>query len=116
MKIDGQVYKAHRLAWVYVHGIEPKRHLDHINGVRDDNRIANLREATVSQNAMNKKAVNRLKGAHWNGTVKKWQSVVVKSGRQIWLGYFASAEAAHAAYCSAAKTHFGEFANAGICQ
>jgi hypothetical protein len=48
--ILGRRYKAHRLAWLYVHGEWPGRELDHINCDKSDNRIANLRPATRSQN------------------------------------------------------------------
>lgn len=50
--IDGKYYKAHRLAWFYVHGLWPKEQIDHINLIKDDNRINNLRCATNSQNCM----------------------------------------------------------------
>jgi len=37
--IDGKEHKAHRLAWLYTHGVFPEDQIDHINGVRHDNRI-----------------------------------------------------------------------------
>jgi len=51
--IDKKIYKAHRLAWLYVYGEFPKEQLDHINGNKEDNRICNLREANQSQNNFN---------------------------------------------------------------
>jgi hypothetical protein len=51
--IDGVRYLAHRLAWLYVYGVWPSQMVDHINRVRTDNRIANLREADCSLNAQN---------------------------------------------------------------
>ena len=54
--VDGRLYQAHRLAWLYVHGSFPPDCIDHINGIRTDNRIENLRPATKSQNTMNSKA------------------------------------------------------------
>jgi citrate synthase len=48
IKIDGKEYKAHRLAWLYVHGNHPENQIDHANRNREDNRIKNIREATQS--------------------------------------------------------------------
>ena len=53
IQIQGRVYMAHRLAWLCVHGRWPAQEIDHINGERDDNRIANLREATREINGQN---------------------------------------------------------------
>jgi hypothetical protein len=50
IKVDGKSYKAHRLAWLMTHGEWPAEQIDHINGVRTDNRIVNLREASKKQN------------------------------------------------------------------
>src|SRR5687768_10767115 len=53
--LDGKNYLGHRIAWLIVNGEWPRGDIDHINGVRDDNRWTNLREATRSQNASNAK-------------------------------------------------------------
>src|SRR3990167_3120706 len=50
---DGILYRAHRLAWLYVYGFWPPADIDHINGNRSDNRIVNLRSVTRSQNLQN---------------------------------------------------------------
>ena len=55
IQIDGRAFLAHRLAWLYVHEVWPQGQIDHINGVKADNRIANLREATASQNGQNRR-------------------------------------------------------------
>lgn len=52
--ILGTVYQAHRLAWLHYHGEWPKQQIDHINRVRDDNRIVNLRDVSYLENARNK--------------------------------------------------------------
>jgi len=54
--IDGRLYPAHRLAWLYVHGTMPKWTIDHINHRRDDNRIANLRDVPHRENCQNREA------------------------------------------------------------
>lgn len=54
--IDGRIYSCHMLAWMYIYGEFPSMRLDHINCIRDDNKIKNLREATHSQNMMNSPA------------------------------------------------------------
>ena len=50
IRVDGQMYQAHRLAWFYIHGHWPVNLIDHKNTIRDDNRLSNLREATRAEN------------------------------------------------------------------
>ena len=111
IQLDGRLHRAHRLAWAYVHGEFPKDHIDHINGSRDDNRIANLREATNAQNRQNMrhrrrdKSVGRL-GAFWISSRGKWEARITVEGRCKFLGYFETEAQAHAAYVEAkAKEH-----------
>jgi hypothetical protein len=75
--IDKKGYKAHRLAWFYVHGKWPTLLIDHINRIRDDNRICNLREASAELNAQNrKKRINKnTTGTRYNKSRKKWHAV-----------------------------------------
>ena len=113
--IDRKLYYAHQLAWLYMHG-ELVSELDHINGIRSDNRIFNLRPATRTQNNGNsrkpKHNTSGFKGVCYHKRDKKWQAQIHHKGRQIWLGLFDTAEAAHAAYCEKANELFGEFARA----
>lgn len=111
IQVDGCRYSAHRLVWFYVHGVFPEKQLDHQNGVRDDNRIANLREATPSQNQANSKPKrNGLKGVCWNKRLQKWQANITINGKLICLGRFGSEIQAHEAYCKSAQSVFGDFA------
>lgn len=106
--------KAHRLAWLLDTGSWPTRHIDHINGVRSDNRIANLREATASENRLN--AIRRsdsktgVKGVTRPANCNRWQAKIGVNGQRIHLGYFKTIEEARAAYLSAVANHHGDFA------
>lgn len=115
--IDRETYPAHRLAWVYMNGEWPSN-LDHINGNKVDNRIANLRQATKRQNAANvgRRVDNTsgFKGVSFikrlKGTRNPWLATMAVNGKSTYLGYFETKEAAAEAYMKAAKEHFGEFA------
>ena len=112
ISIWGKHYFAHRLAWLYMTGEWPNGHLDHKNGIPNDNRFRNLREATYSQNHANRrpyKGRSLPKGV----TQRSKNSFAAHLGynkKQIYLGSFKRIEQAHAAYLKAAKHHFGEFA------
>jgi hypothetical protein len=111
----GKSYQAHRVAWLFVYGEWPAGQLDHINGIGTDNRIANLRLATQSQNNANRhknvRSFSPLKGVSYQRRRSKpWIARITKDKRSIYLGRFATCEAAHATYLEAAETMFGEFA------
>jgi hypothetical protein len=115
--LDQVFYRAHRLAWLYVYGRWPQGDIDHINGVRGDNRIANLREATHSQNMANrgpqKNNKSGFKGVSQHTQTGKWIAFIkAKSGNSKVrnLGSFDTPEEAHRAYRAAASELFGEFA------
>lgn len=113
--IHGRSYVAHRVAWALHYGEWPVNHIDHINGVRTDNRIENLRQATNSQNLMNRgKQENNTsgyKGVYFNKEKNKWQAHIHSGGENIYLGRFSTPEAAHDAYSFAAIKLHMEFAN-----
>lgn len=102
--LDRKYYMAHRLAWFYMTGKWPNSLIDHINGIKNDNRWANLREATSQQNNWNKK-VSRL-----NRTGLKGVYLIRNKYRvYICLGSFSNKEEAKAAYNKAAEKLHGEF-------
>ena len=111
VRVENGTYQAHRLVWKWVYGTDPQE-LDHINLVRTDNRIWNLREATPSQNAMNRPPMGRYaKGVTKidNGFV----STISKDGRKHYLGYYKSEAEAAEAYAEAAAKLHGSFARVG---
>lgn len=108
ISINRKRYYAHRLAWYFVHNEWPKS-IDHINRDPSDNRIANLRPTTQTQNNANRRVVrNGLKGAFRSGT--GWVARVGESNNSHYLGWYKTEEQAHAAYCKAAVRIHGKFA------
>lgn len=88
--------------------------VDHINHVGLDCRRSNLRMATPSQNVANSRGKpTKLKGVGFSPNGKRFSARIKVNYKSIHLGYFATAEAAHAAYVEAARKYFGEFANDG---
>ena len=113
IEYKGKSYSAHRLAWFYIYKKFPQNQIDHINGNRADNRIANLREATHGQNRANSKHnnMNGLKGVCYRShlKIKPWVAQITHNRKVIYLGCYPTKELAHAAYCEAAKKLHGEF-------
>lgn len=116
IRIATILYGAHRLAWLWVHGVWPTGVIDHIDGDPSNNRIANLRDVTHQENIFNQRlrsnSASGLKGVSRDKDGIRWRAYIVKDGRQNWLGSFDTAEEAHAAYCRAAEKLHGEFARA----
>lgn len=114
--VDYVLRRANRLAFLYMTGAMPPDGvvIDHINGVADDNRWANLRQATLSQNAINGRLrTNNTSGTHgvtFDAARDKWRAQIRIAGRKVNLGRFSRKEDAIAAYVMAAKEHHGEFA------
>lgn len=108
--LDGKLYYAHRLAWLYVHGAWPSKLIDHINGNRSDNRIQNLRDVEPSVNAQNirqafKTNASGVLGASLFKRTGRYVAMIRIDGKKRYLGYFDTAEEAHAAYLAAKRKH-----------
>lgn len=112
IRIDYKLYRAHRLAHLYMTGSLPD-YVDHKNMVRSDNRWCNLRAATNSQNMMNVPAprhnTSGVKGVTWHKAARKWSAQIQLNGEKIYLGIFQEKTDAIKARKAAEETHFGEF-------
>lgn len=113
MYVDGKNRRACRLAWLYMTGKWP-RTIDHINGNKADDRFANLRDVTPSQNNWNcgKHARNKSghKGIYWKKDHGRWLVQVQAHSKQTIIGYFKTLEAAVEAQKKAYADLHGEFA------
>lgn len=105
--------KAHAIVWALHHGVWPPMKIDHINGNPADNRIENLRLATDTENARNRRAHSTnalgLKGVHRHACGRFVAQIQIE-GRKRYLGLFATAEEASAAYAREEMVAFGPFA------
>jgi hypothetical protein len=89
-------YLVHRLGWFLHHGVWPDKDLDHINGIKDDNRIVNLREVSRSQNMHNSKLFSNSTTGH-RGVRKHrdaWQARITINYKEVNLGTFSTIEKA----------------------
>lgn len=107
VRIDGRSYKLHRLAWLYMTGEWPVGDVDHINGVRHDNRFSNLRDVPRGQNLENRRAANPGKksglplGVHRERYA--FSARISRDNCSIVLGHFPTPEEASAAYIQAKR-------------
>lgn len=106
VSIFGKKFRLHRIAWIYVYGDWPAQQIDHINGVRDDNRIANLRDVDSSTNNQNKIGPHResksgVRGVRSRGD--RWLADIQTRGVRKFLGSFATLEQASRAYAEAKR-------------
>jgi hypothetical protein len=116
IKVMGRTYKASRIAIALSHGAWPSETeaVDHINCDIKDNRLANLRVCTASENRKNnggnRGTKSGLKGAYPHGS--GYRSVIWINGKLRQIGQYKTAAEAHEAYAEAARIHYGEFARA----
>ncbi len=116
IKFFNKGYQVHRLVWLYIHVSFPSdnKEIDHINGIRDDNRLINLREATRAQNQHNKPIsknnTSGCKGVMWNKSEEKWRASISFNNLRKHLGSFNTKEEAIKARKDAEKQYHKEFA------
>lgn len=112
--IQKKLYLSHRLVWLYMTGEWPLYQIDHINMIRTDNRFANLRPATRSQNYTNrisyKNSTHGFKGIYFHKASGSWHATVMRNRKKISLGYYRTPELAHQAYTAFTLQEDGEFA------
>lgn len=113
--IKGTVWKGHRVAWLLYYGTDPGHfQVDHINGLRHDNRISNLRLCTNQENRCNTKRYSSntsgVKGCCWDKKKSKWQVQIQSFGKRKHVGYFDNLEDAEHAAINARKNHHQKFA------
>ena len=115
LRINGNQYLAHRIAWLLCTGQDPlKLQIDHIDGNGCNNKIKNLRLATNMQNGYNRKMntnnTSGYKGVSFDKRNNKWVAEIMFNGNHKYLGLFCLPELAHMAYCKAAAELHGDFA------
>lgn len=115
IRVLRKLYKAHRLAWFYVHGKWPSQDLDHVDRDKTNNAMANLREASSAQNVANSlvriDCKANLKGVRLaNGCKNVWVARITENGKRRTIGRYNSPSIAYEAYCEAARAHFKQFA------
>lgn len=92
IKVEKKKYRAHRLAWLYMYGQMPPEQVDHINRVRNDNSILNLRLASQRQNMQNagefKHNTSGAKGVGWYKRVGLWRASISCNKKHIHIGYY----------------------------
>lgn len=87
-----KVCRAHRVCWAIHHGSWPENEVDHINGVRTDNRISNLRDVSPLENRKNSKTPSNNSSGHigvrWHAAAKKWQATIGVNKTSVYLGLY----------------------------
>lgn len=113
--IKGTYYFAHRIIWeMHNDNIPEGLVVDHIDGNRSNNCIANLRVCTFQQNHFNRgrQSNNKsgFKGVSWHKQKAKWVAQIKIKGKNKFLGFYHDPEKAYEKYCEMAIKHYGEFA------
>ena len=116
--VENKVYAAHMIVWTLVKGVWPTTIIDHVNGVKSDNREDNLREADTVRNAYNQVKPRNNKSGYrgvyldtTRNSAKQWKASCSVNGKRSTIGYFLTAQLAHEALVKFRELHHGEFAN-----
>ena len=111
IRLNGAIYRAHRLIWKLVTGEEPPAIIDHRDGDGENNKWNNLRVATSTQSLFNRRILSNIvsciRGVSRDG--KRWRASIQVDGITRYRGTFATPEEASAAYEHAAREFHGEF-------
>lgn len=107
VNIGQRSYRVHRIIWLIVYGRWPVDFIDHINGIKTDNRLVNLREVSHSENMQNQRAAHK---NNFHGSLGvtlrpngKWQARITTRGVRVSLGCFCSKQEAENTYINAKK-------------
>lgn len=110
-EVCGRKEYAHRMAWLWVYGVQPSNGIDHINGVKTDNRIQNLRDVPQQINMQNRSKVNLNRTSNLRGvrpSLNRWSARITVNRKEIHIGNFDTKEQAHAAYIATKRLlHIG---------
>lgn len=115
IRIGSRQYRAHRLAWLYVHGYWPSDEIDHINHVPDDNRLLNLRDVAHRENGKNhrrRRDTKHVTGISWDEERSKWRAYINVDSKKRFFGSFGHVQKAIAVR-RAAEYVFGYHQNHG---
>ena len=107
VRLDYKIHYVHRLVWLYVYGVMPQNCIDHINCIRHDNRLSNLRDVSVAENSQNRQKAQSNNSCGFLGVTKrrnKWEFCCKAFGKAITKGGFATPELAYAAYIETRRT------------
>jgi hypothetical protein len=107
IRIGGKKYFAHRVAWLAYHGTWPAGVIDHINGIKHDNRIENLRDVVPAVNAQNLHSIERRSISGLLGAIAQpdgtFRALIRVGKRRLDLGSFGTKEESHRAYIAAKR-------------
>lgn len=116
--VDGRLYEAHRLAWLYMTGDWPAQCIDHVDGDRSNNAFKNLRLAEYADNSANMKVNRRsttgVKGVTYLASSERWRARVIRHGQIVLDKLFASLDEAKSAAEQARELAHGDFHNHGV--
>lgn len=111
IKIDNKLYKAHRLAWLYMYGKLPDMVIDHIDSDKTNNKISNLRDVSIAYNNQNiitcskYKKLNLPVGVSICNRKKAYVASIHIDGKNKNLGRFHTVQEAHTAYIEAKREY-----------